>query len=301
AGFLHDRLFVTGGAARVWAGVREYSLPYINKESVQAGNLAGPVVLKTFSHTTNALMPTVEPRHDTYVAGILYKVLPNVSAYYNFSTNAGLASLAPMWQAGKQNEFGLKSSFIKNRISVTVDHFAITQSNVAFQNPLFNLGQSSIQNIYQALSSKGEELNVVGGLTKDLSVVMSYTNQKLRDPFGRRPRNIPDQMANLLLNYHFSSGTWKDASVFIGLNYCGNVAGETVTANTSLGVPELPGYYVAAYTVTNAGASYRWGKYRFNLNVHNLFDQKFWWQAQARSSLLPYSGTQVTLTMTVRL
>ena len=49
---------------------------------------------------------------------------------------------------------------------------------------------------------------------------------QLRDQANRRVRNIPDNMANLLLNYHFSDGLLKNASVFVGVQHNGSVAGE---------------------------------------------------------------------------
>jgi outer membrane receptor for monomeric catechols len=304
-GFFNDRLFLVGGAGRTWAGVHCYVLPYtITGDGTINAGTPGPVVEKTFSSTKNSLSPSVQPWHDSYIAGALYKVLPTVSVYYNFSTNAGLASEAALWQAGVQNEFGIKGNFFNNRISVTASHFKIHQNNVSYANPLLSTGQSNIAFIYTDLVNQGEEFNITGGITKDLSVVFSYTNQKLRDFVGRRQRNVPDNMANLLLHYRFNmfnSGAakmLKNSGVFVGVNHQGDVAGENATGFTPLGVPQLPGYYVPGYTVVNAGASYQYGKYRYNLNVDNILDKKFWWQAQGRSSLAPWPGITVRFRVT---
>jgi iron complex outermembrane recepter protein len=299
-GFFNNRLFVTGGAARVWAGVTEYVKPYTDQDGVDAG-APGPVVEKTFSNTGNPLLPSVQPWHDTYVGGILGKVTPNVSLYYNYSSNAALASNAPLWQAGVQNEFGVKTSWFDDRLTVSADHFEIRQSNISYTNPLFTIGQSSIQTIYSDEANHGEELNIQGRITKNISVVASYTNMKLRDAFGRRIRNTPDNMANLLIDYRFTDSMLKNLDVFAGVIHEGQVAGETVAGFTSLGVPEQPGYYVPAYNVLNAGAGYKFGRYRINLNVGNVLNSKFWWEAQSRSSLSPYPGTRVEVTCTVHL
>jgi iron complex outermembrane receptor protein len=246
----------------------------------------------------------VQPWHDAYIAGVLYKLFPNVSIYYNYTTDDALASANVLWQAGVQNEFGIKSNFLNDRISITADHFEIKQSNVSYQNPLFNTGQSTIQTIYANLTSNGEELNVVGGITKDLSLIASYTNLKLRDAYGRRQRNIPDNMANLLVDYHFnifSEAPAKNADVFIGEVHQGDVAGETVSGFTPLGVPEQPGFFLAAYNVTNAGAGYTISNYRFNLNVNNVFNQRFWYEAAARATPTGYPGICIKLTVTVHM
>ena len=304
ASFLNDRLFTSVGASRTWAGVNEYVLPYITAPGINAGT-PGPVVLKTFSNTQNPLIPSVQPWHDSYVAGILGKVTPEISVYYNYSTSATLASSTPLWQNGTQNEFGIKGSFLNNRLSIAADYYDITQSNISYQNPLVQLGQSTVLTIYQDLVSKGEEFSMVGGITKNLSVIVSYANQRLRDAFGRRQRNVPDETANLLLNYHFQlhgpANTMNKANVFLGVIHEGDFAGEAIAGFTSAGVPQQPGYFVPAYTVINAGGSYGIGKYQFNLNVDNALNNHFWYGAQGRNSLIAYPGLNVRFTVTIHL
>lgn len=301
AGFLKDRILLTGGTSRVWANVNDYSKPFINQDGYLAGNLAGPVIDQTFSHTNIPLEPSVQPWHNTYEAGLLGKVLPNVSLYYNFSTNAAIATNAPLWQAGTQHEFGAKASFFDNRLSVSVAHFQLTESNVSSTNPLYYTGQSTVQSLYANLANHGEEFSVIGGITKNLSVVASATVQKLRDPWGRKQRNIPDQLDNLLLDYRFTTGLLKNLNVFAGIVHEGKVAGETITGFTPLGVPELPGYYLPDYTICNAGAGYVWRNMRYNLNVNNVFDTHAWWQGSSRASTAPYPGINVTFTVTIHI
>ena len=81
----------------------------------------------------------------------------------------------------------------------------------------------------------------------------------------------------------------------------GNVAVENVGGFTSLGVPRQPGCYLPSFTIFNAGGGYRLGNWDFNLNVNNVFNERCWYQAQARSSVLPYPGTQVILSMTLHI
>jgi iron complex outermembrane receptor protein len=235
---------------------------------------------------------------------VLYKVLPNVSVYYNYSTDNALASANPLWQAGVQNEFGVKASFFNDRINVSADHFEIVESNLSYQNPLFNLGLSTIVTIYTDLANHGYEFNAQGGVTKDLSAIVSLTSQKLRDFVGRQQRNVPDTMMNALLDYHFnvfSSSPVKNSDVFAGVIHQSKVAGENVTGFTALGVAEQPGYFLAPLTVYHAGAGYTVDNYRFNLNVDNVFNQHFWMGGQSRISAQPYPGITVTLTVTIHM
>ena len=303
AGMLNDHLYLTASWSRTWAEVNDYHFSGINLPGIgQVGSTAAPTV-NTFSNTGVAVSPSVNPRRDEYITGILFKPLPNVSIYYSFSNNAAIAGNTPLWQTGKQDEFGIKANFFNNRLSVSADHFQITETNITLTNPLFNTGQSTIANILANETNHGEELSVSGGITRDLSVVFSYTNMKLRDVANRRVRNIPDNMANILLNYHFSEGVLKNAGVFVGVQHMGNVAGENAPnlGYTPLGVPDQVGYYIKAFTVANVGASYRWQRYHFNLNVDNALNERFWWQPSSRIDVVPYPGLAVRGSVTIHL
>jgi iron complex outermembrane receptor protein len=295
AGFIHDRLLLTGGVSRTWANVNDYSLNGVFAPGGISAGSPGPGSDSTFANSG------VTSIKDTYIGGILIKALPNVSLYYNYSTNAELAGYTPLWEDGKQNEFGIKGDFFNNRLSISADHFETSISNLTFGNPLFNTGQSTIPFLYASLTNHGEELNVSGGITKNLSIIASYTNMKLRDFVGRRRRNIPDNMANILLDYRFDEGSLKNADVFVGVIHEGSVAGYNSTGFTSLGVPEQPGYYLAAYNVVNAGAGYKYGRYRFNLTVDNALNSQFWYSGQARTSISPYPGITFNFTMVVHI
>ena len=304
ASLFNDRLFVTGSYSRCWAEVNDYKLGALNLPGVGIiGNPNAATTLATFGKTLVLAVPTVKPWRDEYLAGALVKVLPNISAYADFSTNASIAGQSPLWQAGKQYEFGVKGEFFDHRLTVSADHFQISESNIAITNPLYNTGQSTIPTLYENETNHGVEFNVVGGVTPELSVIMSYTNMHFRDAANRRVRNIPNQMENLLVNYHVNSGVLKDVSVFAGVQAQGSVAGENAPnlGFTSLGVPDQVGYYVQGWWVVNAGASYTWKNYHLNLNVDNVTDKKFWWQPASRNSVLPYPGLAVRLALTIHI
>jgi outer membrane receptor protein involved in Fe transport len=302
-GALDDHLFMTGSYSRSWADVNDYKFPGIYVPGIGEVGSAGAPTLATFGNTLIPAVPKVNPWHDEYLAGILGKPLPNVSIYSSFSTNASIAGQSPLWQAGKQYEYGIKADFFDHRLSVSAAHFQISENNIAITNPLFNTGQSTIATLYEDETNHGEELNISGGITQNLTVILSYTNMRFRDAADRRVRNIPDNMSNLLLNYHFTEGPLKDASVFVGVQHNGTVAGENAPnlGFTSLGVPDQVGYYIAAWTAANAGGSYRWRNILFNLNVDNVLNQRFWWQPASRNSVCPFPGLAVRLAMTIHL
>lgn len=277
-GFLNDRLFVTGGASRVWVD----------------------------NTTTNLLASTqssLKGHHDTYMGGLLGKPIEGVSLYYNYSSNSSPTSFnnQPLWKDGKEHEYGVKTEFFNQRLSLTAAHFQIVQSNLVTPNPAFNTDPlHNPQNLISNQTNHGIEFEVTGGLTEHLSIIASYTKMKLRDTFNRRPRNIPDETLGGLLNYHFTTGEAKGLNVFAGVSHVGNTAGETPSAPaTALGVIEQTSFYVGERTIYNVGAGYTLGRLRFNLNVDNVLNRKYAWQPASRFSVSPYPGINYRLTTTI--
>jgi outer membrane receptor protein involved in Fe transport len=277
-GFFKDRLFVSGGVSRLWIDA-----PVTN-------NLSG--VTTPLKGATN-----------TPLYGALFKVNKNISTYYSHSTNANavLFNGAALFQEGKQDEFGVKTEFFNQRLSIGASHFQIRQNNIVTPNPSFFIDPVNNPQFFKAdLTNKGNEVDIVGGITKDLSLLASFTDMKLRDAFGRRRRNIPDRTLNAMLKYDFHEGAAKGLSVFVGVTHVGNQAGEDpATSLTPLGVVTKTSFYVPARTIYNAGASYTHGRYRINLNVDNVFDKEVIWEPSGRFSLAPYPERNVRLTTTV--
>jgi len=277
-GFFKDRLFVSGGISHLWLDV-----PVTNRLNNTSTLLKGGT--------------------NTPLAGALFKITPGISTYYSYSTNANgvLFNNAALFQEGKQHEFGVKTEFFNQRLSISAAHFQISQNNIVTPNPSFFIDPVNNPQTFKAdLTNHGIEVDVVGGLTKNLTVVASYTDMKLRDAFGRRRRNIPDTTINGLLKYKFNEGALKGASVFIGATHVGDQAGEdpAITA-TALGVIAQVSFYAPARTIFNAGASYESGRYRVNLNVDNVFDEETIWEPSGRFSLAPYPALNVRLSTTV--
>ncbi|HTB81704.1 MAG TPA: TonB-dependent receptor plug domain-containing protein [Opitutaceae bacterium] len=290
AGFYDDHVFIVGGVTREWVASQNYSfLP---------SNIITPASVATLSGFK-----------DSYIGSALFKPVNHLALYYTFSTNASLTSFAPsagvaavpLWSQGRQHEFGFKSEFLDQRLSFTAAHFQMSQTNVTSPNPLFNIDPvHQPGSILTNNTSRGYEFNLVGGVTRNLSVIASYTRMKFRDAFGRRVRNVPDQMANLLANYRFTDGALKNFSVFGAVEEMGQTAGESQTGFNSNGVTRQVGFYIARWTVFNAGAAYTIGRYKFNLNVDNVLNSKFAWEPASRLSVSPYPGITVRLSTTVK-
>src|SRR5262249_55212037 len=149
--------------------------------------------------------------------------------YYSYSTNANgvLFNGQALFQEGKQHEFGVKSELFNQRLSITAAHFQIRQNNIVTPNPSFFIDPINNPQSFKAdLSNHGYELDIVGGITREISAIASYTNMKLRDAFGRRLRNIPDETLNVMLKYDVREGAWKNFGIFAGVTHVGDQAGE---------------------------------------------------------------------------
>jgi outer membrane receptor protein involved in Fe transport len=277
-GFFKDRLFVSGGVSRLWLDV-----PVTNRLNNTQTRLKGSA--------------------DTPLYGALFKITSGLSAYYSHSSNANgvLFNNAALFQEGEQDEFGIKTEFFQQRLSISAAYFEITQNNIVTPNPSFFIDPINNPQTFRAdLKNEGYELDIVGGITKNLSIIASFTDMELRDAFGRRRRNIPDRTTNAMLKYQFSDTALKGLSVFVGGTYVGNQAGEdpSITA-TPLGAVAQVSFYAPSRTIYNTGASYVYGRYRFNLNVDNLLDKKTIWQPSGRFSLAPYPGRNLRFSTTL--
>lgn len=276
-GFFKDRLLLSGGISRLWLNV--------------------PV-----RNNLNNTQTLLDGATNTPLYGALFKVTPHASVYYSHSTNANgvLFNGAALFQEGKQDEYGVKTEFFNERLSVTASHFEISQNNIVTPNPSFFIDPVNNPQFFKAdLTNKGIEFDVVGGITKNLTVLGSYTDMKLRDAFGRRRRNIPDTTMNAMVKYDVRDGAAKGLSFFAGVTHVGDQAGEdpSITA-TPLGVVAQVSFYAPARTIYNVGGSYTYKKLRFNLNIDNLTDVETIWQPSGRFSLSPYPGRNIRLTTT---
>lgn len=242
---------------------------------------AGGVRVSAKSDTTNVLNNQVTHLDDAKnlgLFGVVYKVTKDLSIYGSRSVNAvpTIANNQPLWQEGQQYEFGVKATAMDDRLSITLAHFQIAQTNVTVPNPAFQSDPTQPQSLISDLKNHGYELEIVGGITKSLSVVASATYLRERDSLGRPVRAIAERNGALLLNYHFQEGPAQGLSVFAGVTYTGRRSGEAPAVNfTPLGVVTQPSFYLAPVTLLNLGGRYTWKQFTFGLNIDNALDEEY--------------------------
>jgi len=234
---------------------------------------------------------------------VLYKVTPWASVYASHGQNAEATNyndgskVRVLWREGKQNEVGVKLEFFDRRLSVTSAYFGLEQTNFVIESPDRWFNPNSPDQL-ASVTNEGFELDIMGQVTPNLTLVASYTDMALRDTLGRHRMGIPDRMANSFVKYGFSDGPARGLSVFFGVNYVGKQAGENPKERTETGVVVPVSFWMPSRAIYNAGASYDHGPLRFQLNVENVFDKKTLWQPGGRNQLTAFPGTNVRLTTT---
>ena len=273
-GLYSDRVFLTGGASRLWVD-----------------NASANVLAKTVASTLKGY-------HDTYIGSVLFKLTSDLSAYYSYASNSNpvIANNITLWQDGKQQEFGLKLNLFNGRLSVTASHFQITQTNVTAPNPEYQLDHTQPQTLISNFKNHGQEFSITGGLTKDISIVASVTGLHETDALGRRPRAVSDLTAGALVEYTFHHGALTGLSADFGAQYTGDQEGDAPPNFTALGVVAQPSFLVPAYTATTAGASYKWRHYTFRLVLDNVFDSTYLYASGARFAVAESTPTNVRFT-----
>ena len=271
-GLLDDRLFVTGG-------ILHYDTYTYSR-----------------NHATGAAANILDDAKNMWTASILYKVLPNFAVYYSRSTNSApaIANNQPLWRDGEQDEIGFKTEFFDQRLSFNFSYFEISQTNVTVPNPARQTDPTAPEQIVQDLSNKGWEVELIGGLTENLSIIATYSDLEMRDSLGRRVRAVADRNASALLSYRVTQGPANGLSLTAGVSYSGSRAGDTPVNYMPAPFNNVVGqvsFYLKPYYSTVLGASYRWQeKYLFRLTIDNVLDDNGYIQ-QAGGRV---SGTGIT-------
>jgi iron complex outermembrane recepter protein len=253
-GFLDNRLYVTGGLLR-----------YTTKT-------------KAWNALTGAAPSVLDDSKNLWNASVLYKVRDNVSLYFSRSINASpvIANNLPLWRSGEQDEIGFKTEFLNRRLSLNGAYFEISQTNVTVPNPARQTDPTAPEQLISDLSNKGYELEVMGSVSENVSIIATYSHLKMRDSLGRMVRAVADNNAALLMNYRFTEGHVKGLAVNAGVVYNGRRAGDVPDGSyTQLNVVKKTSFFLKPQYTTTLGFAYRWNeRYHTRLTIDNVLDEK---------------------------
>ena len=280
-GFFQDRLILTGGLRS-------------DHDATQTVNLATGAVASAANTTLNS-----------YRYGATFKLLPQLALYVVKSVQTDPTKSVRRYNgllAGdpRLNEFftvspltdlkeiGLKGELFEGRLSFSGDYWEMTKTG-STSNVLTN-GLSQGQQItygtqteIEGAQSKGFEFNAYGSITDRLSLIANYTKMTTSQGFtgqqntlgwttasnpGRIPlRFAPDWDANLFAKYSFRNARNQGLEVKAGFS----VIGPLLTQMTGYGLMQIP----ASQHSYDAGASYQWKRYNFDLMVTNIGNDPF--------------------------
>ena len=316
AGFFKDRLLLIGGVSRYFgsltrddtSGVAAMGVPTLDISSTAAsyGVVVRPVkpLSVYFSHNTSgATMP-----------GSLQAGNPNLSP------NA----LPPYKPAnGTQDEFGVKGLFFDEKLTFSVAHFNITQSNYAVPNSeyyvLVSQGNQAAANLlptstFLDVVSKGWEAEGSFSINKNLTLIANWSSYTYRQPTGVRIRATPDRIWAAFADYRFSSGALKGFGVNLGVDSKSDMVGETVTALTTTKpltgvtqsypgvaagfVPQQASYKYDGRTLVNLGLYYRAKAWTAGVKIDNLVDKDYILAGGSRTAIAVGNPREVRATFT---
>lgn len=257
-GFMQDRLLVTLG---------------VRRQTVEAQN---------YNFATGAPSgPHYDQGATTPVAGIVFKLQPNLSLYASYVEGLTRGDTAPISAAvsnpgemlppykSKQKEIGVKWN--PGTFVTTLALFELTKPNAALSGTTFGInGEQRNRGVEGTVSGEvARGTRLLGGLTfLDGELSKSATASLV----GKKAIGVPRWQANL--------GAEWDASFLPGLTLSGRVVYTDeayVNATNTLSVPSWTRYDVGARYATKIASK----PVTFRLNVENLFDRNYYNTATA--------------------
>jgi iron complex outermembrane receptor protein len=222
------------------------------------------------------------------------------------SLQAGNTNLSPSANPpykpsnGTQDEFGIKTSFLKDTLTLSVAYFDITQTNYPVPNSeyytLVSQGNQAAANLlptstFLDVNSKGWEIEGTYAVNKNLTLIGNISSYTYRQPTDVRIRAVPDDIWAFYVDYHFTEGALHGFGVSLGIDSKSDMVGESVTALTSTKplagvtqtypgvaagfVPQQASYKYDGRTLMNLGVYYKAKAWTARMQVNNLLDEDY--------------------------
>jgi iron complex outermembrane recepter protein len=268
-------------------------------------------------HTGVWAAPVLVPKQKLYrnlaQCGAVFKPLPHVSVFYgynkNFSSNglsASHALLPP--QEGEQREFGIKSTWLDEKLSISLNRFDVVQLNNSV--PAFPQTSPPSNVLVAGTESRGfdgdfsatlgEHLEVLGSFAWfEATVPLSSPWNTVPHPVDGRVRaripvnNVSERNFALWTRYKFGRVPLKGLSVGIGVNYLHKRA---VTDNNN----QVLYAFLPAQTLLDAMLAYETKRLRVQLNCDNVLSKDYIYAARSNLILVPGTPRNLRLSLTLK-
>ncbi|WP_205942384.1 TonB-dependent receptor [Pedobacter sp. SYP-B3415] len=234
--------------------------------------------------------------------GLVYTATKNINVYgtyvmgYNPQTAANLANpnaggpFDPV--TSEMIEFGAKSSWFDDRLSITTSVYQIEQNNT-----LYNANDASNPDLLRQIGkerARGVEFDITGRILPNWSILASYAYNDARiveslvpGELGLQKPNAPKNTANVWTRYNFARGPLNGFGLAVGSNY---VDKRNLSLNFTQTIP--------AYLLINAAAYYRVNKVQLQVNANNITGKKYWVGGYDYIRLFPGAPANYLLTLT---
>jgi outer membrane receptor protein involved in Fe transport len=244
------------------------------------------------NHAPGSVVGFDPEKAGTLQTGLVYKIRPALSAYFNFSQSFNGQRADVVWyqdihrhplaaQRGEGWEIGLKSALLDDALAFTITYYNVDKKNVPRQakdewgnNLEIPDGTGGQYATLTDVTSQGLELDFNWKLSRNLSAFgsiswndISYSRVgQTYDHYllGLPPDGTPEWSGALALRYDITAGPLKGASLRAGLRHMGAMLVDTSTysihGNSGTRAPDLiitdadqnPIYSYAQYFFKNA-------------------------------------------------
>lgn len=209
-------------------------------------------------------------------AGIAYSFTngftPYASAATYFNPLLGTTAEGDLFvpETGEQYEVGFKYEPRFLDAIVTAAVFDITRQNVLTRHPdTVNFPFAQVQT--GEVRSRGFEIEAKANLTEQFRLSAAFTAMDVEitrdnDPaiVGNRPFVVPEVIASTFIDYTFRGNALDGVSIGGGIRYVGSSYADQ---ENTLKVPDV--------TLFDARIGYDWGDWGIDLNVTNIFDERY--------------------------
>ena len=296
ASFFKERLLLIGGVSRYFG-----SLSRVDTSGVAA---VGPELTLGIASTAVSW-------------GVVVRPVRPLSLYFSHNSSGGTmpgslqagnpnlsSTTLPPYQYqpanGTQDEYGVKGNFLDDRLTFSVCHFNITQTNYGVPNSeyyvLVSQGNQAAANLlptstFLNVISKGWEVQGSFVMNNNLTLIGNWSDYQYRQPTGVRIRATPDRIWAAFADYRFTDGALKNFGFSLGVDAKSDMVGETTTALTTTKplqgvtasypgvapgfVPQQASYKYDGRMLVKLGLWYRAKTWSAGLTVDNLFDKNY--------------------------
>ena len=279
AGYVQDQLRI--GKLQALLGVRyEYYTDFVNYKTSTQGKTNSKAWLPRFGLVYNATSNI--NLYGTYVEGY------NPQSASMLTPNANPDPSNPFKPlTSNMVEFGAKTSWLNDMLSITTAVYRIEQNNT-----LYAIGNDQYRQVGKE-RAKGIEFDITGRIMPNWSMLVSYAyndaqivESLIPSEIGTQKPNAPHTLANIWTRYNVVKGVLRGLGIGAGANY---VDKRNLSINLTQTIPD--------YTLVNAALYYTIGKMQLQFNANNITNKKHWVGGYDYIRLFPGTPSNYLFTM----